>query len=201
MALPWALAIFSLLPLLDARSPACTDVTVPVTNATLSQISGKWFYIASGYRYPEFKEMASKIEAAFFYFALNYTDDTLLLREYLTSEGKCIYNESSLSLSRENGTLSKLENGTEHTVYLMLPKDPTIFMLAFRPGDKENSGLSFYADKPQVTPEQMEQFYEDLACLGMDKSEVMYTEEKKDLCEPLEKLHDEERKKESETPH
>lgn len=48
------------------------------------QISGKWFFIAAAYRYPEYKESASKFKAAFFYFAPNYTDDTLLLREYAT---------------------------------------------------------------------------------------------------------------------
>lgn len=41
MALPWALAIVSLLPLLDARSPVCTDIKVPITNATLDQV-GAW---------------------------------------------------------------------------------------------------------------------------------------------------------------
>lgn len=40
MALAWALAVLSLLPLLDAQSPECTKfTTVPITNATLDQVS------------------------------------------------------------------------------------------------------------------------------------------------------------------
>ncbi|XP_023618818.1 alpha-1-acid glycoprotein-like [Myotis lucifugus] len=117
MALPWALAVLSLLPLLDAQSPACPNFSVPITNASLDQISGKWFYIASAYRLPEYKKEASEIHAS---------------------------------------------------------------------------------DKPEGTPEQMQQFYDYLTCMGMDKSEVMYTDEKKNLCLPLEKQHNEERKKEEE---
>ncbi|XP_016066534.1 PREDICTED: alpha-1-acid glycoprotein 1 [Miniopterus natalensis] len=194
MALPWALAVLSLFPLLDAHSPTCTNFSVPITNATLDQVSGKWFYIASVFHLPEYKESTKKIQAAFFYFAPNHEEDTLLLREYTTIGNQCIYNSSSVKVDRENGTLAKFAEGKVHFGYLLLPKDPKTFMLAF-PEDKQNMGLSFYADKPEATKEQMEQFYEHLACMGMDKSEVIYSDEKKDLCEPLEKQHEEERKK------
>ncbi|XP_054583487.1 alpha-1-acid glycoprotein-like [Eptesicus fuscus] len=196
MALPWALAVLSLLPLLDAQSPACPNFSVPITNASLDQISGKGYYIAWAYRFPEFKKEASEIHAAFYYLTPNHTEDTILLREYMTMRGQCLYNSSNLRVHRENATLSKNENGTEHFGHLLLPKDPNIFMVAYFPEDKQNMGLAFFADKPEVTPEQMEQFYDYLTCMGMDKSEVVYTDEKKNLCLPLEKQHDEERRKE-----
>ncbi|XP_006099415.1 alpha-1-acid glycoprotein 2-like [Myotis lucifugus] len=198
MALPWALAVLSLLPLLDAQSPACPNFSVPITNASLDQISGKWFYIASAYRLPEYKKEASEIHAAFFYFTPNHTEDTILSREYTTMGNQCFYNSTILRVQRENGTLTKSENDREHFAHLLLPKDPKTFMFAAFPEDKQNMGLSFYADKPEATPEQMQQFYDYLTCMGMDKSEVMYTDEKKNLCLPLEKQHNEERKKEEE---
>lgn len=49
-----------------------------------SQISGKWFYIASAFYNPEFNQSSRTIHAAFFYFAPNHTDDKILLREYQT---------------------------------------------------------------------------------------------------------------------
>lgn len=39
MALSWALAALSLLPLLNAQSPVCANLTAaPITNATLDQV-------------------------------------------------------------------------------------------------------------------------------------------------------------------
>lgn len=35
------------------------------------------------------------------------------------------------------------------------------------------------ADKPVATQEQMREFYETITCMGMDKSEIMYADEKK----------------------
>ncbi|XP_054440889.1 alpha-1-acid glycoprotein 1-like [Pteronotus mesoamericanus] len=194
MALPWALAVLSLLPLLDAGSPVCTNHTVPITKAALDRISGRWFYIASAYRYPAYKELASKIKTAFFYMTPNHTEDTVLLREYITIGDNCTYKSSNLTINRENGTLVKYENGTGHFGYLMLPKDNRTYMLIAFPDDPQKIAVSFYADKPEVTSEQMDQFYENLWCRGMNKSEVMYTDDKKDLCKTLEKQHEEERK-------
>ncbi|XP_036771441.1 alpha-1-acid glycoprotein isoform X3 [Manis pentadactyla] len=161
MALAWALAVLSLLPLLDAQSPECTKfTTVPITNATLDQLAGKWFYIASAFRFVEFRESAKEIQATFFHLLPNHTEDVVLVREYMTIGGKCVYNSSYLEVQRENGTLSK------------------------------------HADKPEATPEQLRAFQEAIVCMGMSKSEIMYTDEKKDVCGPLEKQHEEERKKE-----
>ncbi|EPQ16866.1 Alpha-1-acid glycoprotein [Myotis brandtii] len=47
MALAWALAVLSLLPLLDAQSPACPNFSVPITNASLDQV-GAWALSAMG---------------------------------------------------------------------------------------------------------------------------------------------------------
>ncbi|XP_017504217.1 alpha-1-acid glycoprotein isoform X2 [Manis javanica] len=197
MALAWALAVLSLLPLLDAQSPECTKfTTVPITNATLDQLTGKWFYIASAFRLVEFRESAKEIQATFFHLLPNHTEDVVLVREYMTIGGKCVYNASYLEVQRENGTLSRNESGKVHTGYLQLTKDPGTFMLAFFPEDVQNMGLSFYTDKPEATPEQLRVFQEAIVCMGMSKSEIMYTDEKKDVCGPLEKQHEEERKKE-----
>ncbi|XP_021546851.1 alpha-1-acid glycoprotein 1 [Neomonachus schauinslandi] len=199
MALSWALAALSLLPLLDAQSPVCANLTAtPITNATLEQISGKWFYIASAFREPEFNQSSRTIHSAYFYFALNHTDDTILLTEYLTIGNRCIYNSSYLKVQQKNGTVSKDESGKEVFADLLLTKDPKIFMLGFSLKDEQNKGLSFYADKPEVTEEQMRVFHEAIRCIGMQKSEISYTDAKKDLCGPLEKEHKEERPKEKE---
>uniref|UniRef100_A0A667HHH8 Lipocalin/cytosolic fatty-acid binding domain-containing protein n=1 Tax=Lynx canadensis TaxID=61383 RepID=A0A667HHH8_LYNCA len=225
MALSWALAVLSLLPLLEAQSPECANLTAaPITNATLDQLSGKWFYIASAFRYPEFNESSRTIQAAFFYFNINYTEDKILLREYLTIGNQCVYNSSYLNVQRENGSLSKHGSeggslclarsdfthipavtperahkfGREQVGYLLLTKDPTTFMLAFSPKDEQNMGLSFYTHKPQATQEQMREFHEAIMCMGMQKSEIMYSDEKQDVCGPLEKEHQEEKQKENE---
>ncbi len=44
----------------------------------------------------------------------------------------------------------------------------------------------------------MKEFHDAFECTGIHKSEITYTDEKKDLCGPLEKQHEEERKKEKE---
>ncbi|XP_032721583.1 alpha-1-acid glycoprotein-like [Lontra canadensis] len=199
MALSWALAALSLLPLLDAQSPVCANLTAaPITNATLDQISGKWFCIAAAFHNPDINQLAGMLQAGFFYLEPNHTDDTILLREYQTIGNKCIYNSSYLKVQRENGTLSKHESGQEEFADLLLTKDPRIFMLGHSLRDEQNKGLSFYADKAEVTEEQRGVFHEAITCLGMQTSEIIYTDAEKDLCGPLEKQHKEERQKEKE---
>uniref|UniRef100_A0A8C3X0R5 Alpha-1-acid glycoprotein n=1 Tax=Catagonus wagneri TaxID=51154 RepID=A0A8C3X0R5_9CETA len=199
MALPWALAVLSLLPLLDAQSPVCANLTaVPITNATLDLISGKWFYIGSAFRNPQYNESARAIQATFFYFDPKPAEDKIILREYQTIGNQCVYNDSSLKVYRENGSLSKYEMGREHLADLLLTKIPKTFLLVTSLNDEKNVGLSFYADKPEATPEQLKEFHEAIECTGIHKSEITYTDEKKDLCGPLEKQHEEERKKEKE---
>ncbi|XP_016008171.2 alpha-1-acid glycoprotein 1 [Rousettus aegyptiacus] len=200
MGLPWALAVLSLLPLLSAQNPECFNFTVPLTNVTLDQITGKWFYLASAIRNPEFKKIASTLQSVFFYLAPNYTENTVLAKEYWTIENKCMYNVSNLKIQWENGTLSKYRMGEEIPGYLVFTKDPRIFMITFYPEDKQKMSLSLYADKPVGTEEQMREFYETVACMGMDKSEIIYTDEKKDQCGPLEKQQEEGKKQNEGSP-
>ncbi|XP_005660428.1 alpha-1-acid glycoprotein isoform X1 [Sus scrofa] len=180
MALLWALAVLSLLPLLNAQNPLCANLTaVPITNATLDLISGKWYYIGSAFRNPQYNESARSIQAAFFFFDPKPAEDKINLREYQTIGNQCIYNDSSLKVHRENGSLSKHEMGREHVADLLLTKVPKTFMLINSLHDKNNVGLSFYADKAEVTPEQMKEFHDAIECTGIHKSEITYTDEKK----------------------
>ncbi|XP_049751066.1 alpha-1-acid glycoprotein 1-like isoform X1 [Elephas maximus indicus] len=198
MVLPWALAVLSLLPLLDAQDLECANTKpVPITNATLERLSGKWFYIASVFRHPKYYQSAKEIQAAFFYLTPNIMENVILLREYITMDDQCIYNSSYLGVQRENGTLSKYEGGIQHFAYLLFTKDPKTYMFSFCPEDEPNRGLVFYADKQEVTQEQLREFYEALKCMGLQGMEILYTNGKKDLCGPLEKQLEEERKKEN----
>ncbi|XP_057579161.1 alpha-1-acid glycoprotein 1 [Hippopotamus amphibius kiboko] len=200
MALLWALAVLSLLPLLDAQNPECANLTAvaAITNATLDKLSGKWFYIGSAFRNPEYNETARLIQAGFFYFEPKHAEDKIILRQYQTIGNKCIYNFTSLTVYRENGTMSVFESGREHFADLLLTKHPKTFMLAASWKGKKNMGLSFYADKPEVTQEEKKEFLDTIKCIGIHESEIIYIDEKKDQCGPLHKQHEEERKKEKE---
>ncbi|XP_058379842.1 alpha-1-acid glycoprotein 2-like [Diceros bicornis minor] len=200
MALPWALAVLTLLPLLDAQSLACAKFrAAPLTDATLDRLSGKWFYIATASRNPEYSEVAQLLQAAFFYLTPNSAEDTIQLREYPTIGNQCLYESSILNVHRESRTISK-QTGREHVGNVILTEDPRTFMLLYFPDDEKNMALSFYADKPEVTQEQLSEFYEAIKCKGLDKLEIIYIDQKKDQCGPLEKQHEEERKKTNEEP-
>nr|XP_044634899.1 alpha-1-acid glycoprotein 2-like [Equus asinus] len=199
MALPWVLTVLSLLPLLDAQSLGCAKFrALPITDATLDRLSGKWFYIASASRNAGYKHSAKTYQAAFFYFDPSHKEDTIQLRAYSTIGNQCVYKSALLNVHRKEGTLSIHENGREQFAYVWLTKDPRTFMFAYFLDDKQNMGLSFYADRPEVTPEQMSEFHEAIGCIDIDKSEIMYTDEKKDQCGLLEKQHEEERKEKQE---
>ncbi|XP_037350155.1 alpha-1-acid glycoprotein-like [Talpa occidentalis] len=199
MALPWALAVLSLLPLLSAQSPECANFTAkPITNVTLDWLSGKWFYIASILRHPEFNQSLKSIDSYFFYFAPNKTEDKIYFRAYQTVGDRCIYISTHFLVHRKNGTMVTKENDTEVHAHLLLSKNPRTFMLSFFPEDKQKMGIAIYSDKPQLSEEQLNEFHEVMECLGMHKSEMILTDEKKDQCGPLEKQHEEERKKEQE---
>uniref|UniRef100_A0A9L0IH09 Lipocalin/cytosolic fatty-acid binding domain-containing protein n=1 Tax=Equus asinus TaxID=9793 RepID=A0A9L0IH09_EQUAS len=162
------------------------------------QLSGKWFYIASASRNAGYKHSAKTYQAAFFYFDPSHKEDTIQLRAYSTIGNQCVYKSALLNVHRKEGTLSIHENGREQFAYVWLTKDPRTFMFAYFLDDKQNMGLSFYADRPEVTPEQMSEFHEAIGCIDIDKSEIMYTDEKKDQCGLLEKQHEEERKEKQE---
>uniref|UniRef100_A0A8C6EM58 Alpha-1-acid glycoprotein n=1 Tax=Marmota marmota marmota TaxID=9994 RepID=A0A8C6EM58_MARMA len=190
MVLPWALAVLSLLPLLEAQSPACANLTAkPITNATLDWLSGRWFYISSVFLDPAFKQMVQKVQASDFYFTPNLTQDTILFQQYLSIDDHCEYNSSVLWVHRENATLSRYGEGLSSALPgLPPPRAP-------HPGPHPACLLLLAANKPEATPEQLEGFREALQCKGMDKSEIMYTDWKK----PLRRQHQLERKKEPES--
>lgn len=48
------------------------------------QISGKWYYIGSAFRNPQYNESARSIQAAFFFFDPKPAEDKINLREYQT---------------------------------------------------------------------------------------------------------------------
>ncbi|XP_012885590.1 PREDICTED: alpha-1-acid glycoprotein 1 [Dipodomys ordii] len=199
MALLVALAVLSLLPLLQAHDPALANLTaIPITNATLQRLSGRWFFLGSAFRNPVYKQAAEQIQAEFFDLVPNLTDDTILVREYQTMEDKCIYNSTHLRVQRENGTLSKFEGDTEHLGLLLLPRDPKSFMLAFSLEDEQNRGISFYGGKSHITPEQLKEFEDAATVAGLRKMEITYVDWRKDRCGPLQKQPEQDRKKEVE---
>ncbi|XP_038190579.1 alpha-1-acid glycoprotein 1 isoform X3 [Arvicola amphibius] len=165
MVLHMVLVILSLLPLLEAQNPEHANITgTAITNDTLIWLSGKWFYIGSALRNLEFKQAVQKIQAEYFYFTPNLTDNTILLQEYQTSEDRCVFNSTKLGVQRENGTLSK------------------------------------FANKTDIAPELLEEFLEAVRSLGMDESEIIYTDWKKDVCSQQQKQREPERKKTEEGP-
>lgn len=196
MVLRAVLVILSLLPLLEAQNPEHANSTdLLITNDTLKWLSGKWFYIGLASYNPEFQKEAQKIQADFFHFAPNLTDDTILLQDYQTIEGRCVINSSELRVQRENGTLSKYEGAVEYFGHLKLLKKHGGFMLAFFPEDEKNKGLSLYADKPDIAPELREEFQKAVKSMGIDESEIIYVDWKKDACLQEQKQLDLEKKK------
>ncbi|ERE86355.1 alpha-1-acid glycoprotein 1 [Cricetulus griseus] len=180
MALQVVLVILSLLPLLEAQNPEHANIIgKPITNDTLSWLSGKWFYLGSAFRNLEYKQEIQKVQAGYFYFTPNLTDDTILLQEYQTKEDRCVYNSSKLGVQRENGTISKYEGLVEHVAHLKVFMKHKGFFLTFFPEDEKNWGLSFYANKPDFAPEFFTVFQESVKGLGMNESEIVYTDWKK----------------------
>ncbi|KAL6086375.1 hypothetical protein STEG23_025082 [Scotinomys teguina] len=196
MAMHMVLVILSLLPLLEAQNPEHVNITgIPITNDTLNWLSGKWFYIGSAINNLEFKQLVEKVEAEYFYFTSNVTEDTILFHEYLTTENRCVYNVSKLKVQRENGTLSISEEPLKLLGHLKVLKTHEGFLLAFAPEDEKNQALSLYANKPDISPEFHEEFHKTVESMGMKVSEIIYTDWKKDMCSQLEKQSEKERKK------
>ncbi|XP_055472202.1 alpha-1-acid glycoprotein-like [Psammomys obesus] len=205
MALSMVLVILSLLPLLEAQNPEHANITgIPITNVTLTWLSGKWFYVGFASHNLEFKKEAQKIQSEYFYFTPNLTDDTILLPEHQTTEGRCVYNSSQLGVQRENGPSPKKSGNpwagqpvtspmpschpgqrigaVEIIPHLTVLKKHGAFMLAFYSEDEKNKGLSLYADKPDIAPELKEVFQKTVKSLGMDESEIIYADWEKDVC-------------------
>ncbi|XP_051043819.1 alpha-1-acid glycoprotein 1 [Phodopus roborovskii] len=198
MALRVVLVILSFLPLLEAQSPEHASITdIPITNDTLSWLSGKWFYLGSAFRNLEFKQALQEIQAEYFYFTPNLTDDTILLQEYQTTKDRCVYfNSSKLGVQRENGTISKHDGPEEYFAHLKVFTKHRGFILTFAPEDETNRGLSFYANKTDIAPELLREFQKAVKSLGMNESEIIYTDWKKDMCSQQQKQPEPEKKPE-----
>ncbi|XP_071072637.1 alpha-1-acid glycoprotein-like [Dasypus novemcinctus] len=191
MALPRALTVLSLLPLLDTQDPACALLkATPITNATLerqledrsqstpppwSQSSHPW----NGENWPE--SLPESCPWMTEDEALSITLVCLTLRCHFASDsswGQCIYNFSHGEIQRENRTFSSTEKNYKHNAYLWLTKDPETFILYFFPEDEPNRGMVFHTRK-EVTKEQLKEFHEALKCLGLQDDEILYSDRKK----------------------
>ncbi|KFO26769.1 alpha-1-acid glycoprotein isoform X2 [Fukomys damarensis] len=183
MVLHWALEALCVLPLLNSQNPACTNVTaMPITSATLDWLTRRWFFIASAFRKPEYKQGAQEMQAEFIYFDTRPREDKLWVREHMTIGGRCTQNSTILSVHRENGTFSKTEGNRENFGHLLLLRDPRSFMLAFFLEDEHNRGPSFYADAPEASSEPLEEFREAIRCVGLRTSEILCVDWKKNKC-------------------
>ncbi|XP_036019715.1 alpha-1-acid glycoprotein 3 isoform X4 [Mus musculus] len=156
MELHTVLIMLSLLPLLEAQNPEhAINIGDPITNETLSWLSGKWFLIAVADSDPDYRQEIQKVQTIFFYLTLNLINDTMELREYHTKDDHCVYNSNLLGFQRENGTL-------------------------FKYGE---------ARRPDIPPELREVFQKAVTHVGMDESEIIFVDWKKDRCSEQEKKH------------
>lgn len=184
MALHMLLVVLSLLPLLEAQNPEHANITIgtPITNETLRWLSDKWFFMGAAFRNPNYKQEVQKLQTVFFYLIPNLINDTMEVPEFLTIDDLCVYNSSHMGFERENGTFSKNEGGVETVAHPIVLKKHGTFMLAFDPKDEKKKGLSFYAKKSDLTPELREIFQKAVKDMGMDESEIIFIDWKKDKC-------------------
>ncbi|XP_003479197.1 alpha-1-acid glycoprotein 1-like isoform X1 [Cavia porcellus] len=184
MALHWALEALCLLPLLNPKDPACANVTaMPITSATLDWLNRRWFYAAGAFRKPEYKQEVQALQADFFEFNTHPREDTVTLQEHMTVHDHCIQNSTLLTVQRNNGTLARTVKNELHLAHLLLLRDPHSFMLGFYLNDEQNVGLALHTDKPEATPEQLDEFREAIKCVGLSTSEILYVDWKKNKCE------------------
>ncbi|EDL31111.1 mCG7142, isoform CRA_b [Mus musculus] len=159
MALHTVLIILSLLPMLEAQNPEHANFTIgePITNETLSWLSDKWFFMGAAFRKLEYRQAIQTMQSEFFYLTTNLINDTIELRESQTIGDQCVYNSTHLGFQRENGTFSKYGEGVKHS------------------------------KRPDITPELREVFQKAVTHVGMDESEIIFVDWKKDRCGQQEK--------------
>ncbi|XP_052032577.1 alpha-1-acid glycoprotein 1 [Apodemus sylvaticus] len=189
MALHVFLAVLSLLPLLEAQNAEHANITIgtPITNETLSWLSGKWFFMGAAFQNLKYKQDVQKLQTVFFYLTPNLINDTMEALEFLTIDDQCVYNSTHLRFQRENGTISKFEGGVEILAHLIVLKKHGAFMFAFDPKDEKKQGLSFYAKKPDLAPELREIFQKAVKHMRMDESEIVFVDWRKDKCSQQQK--------------
>nr|AAI45560.1 Orm3 protein [Mus musculus] len=192
MELHTVLIMLSLLPLLEAQNPEhAINIGDPITNETLSWLSGKWFFIAAADSDPDYRQEIQKVQTIFFYLTLNLINDTMELREYHTKDDHCVYNSNLLGFQRENGTLFKYgeEGEVETLLHLRVLEKHGAIMLFFDLKDEKKRGLSLSARRPDIPPELREVFQKAVTHVGMDESEIIFVDWKKDRCSEQEKKH------------
>ncbi|XP_028635831.1 alpha-1-acid glycoprotein 1 [Grammomys surdaster] len=189
MALHMVLVMLSLLPLLEAQNPEHTNITIgtPITNETLSWLSDKWFFMGAAFRNLKYRQEIQTMQTVFFYLDSNLINDTIELREFQTIDDQCVYNSTQLRYQRENGTLSKYAQGVEIFAHLIALKKHGAFMLAFDLKDEKKRGLSLYTKKPDIAPELLKVFQKAVKHVGLDESEILFVDWKKDRCSQQQK--------------
>ncbi|XP_021017039.1 alpha-1-acid glycoprotein 1-like isoform X2 [Mus caroli] len=188
MALHTVLVMLSLLPLLEAQNPEHAGITIgePITNETLGWLSDKWFFIPVADLKPDYRQEIQKMQMVFFYLTPKLINDTMELREYHTIDDHCVYNSTLLEIHTENGTLSKYRGGVETFAHLTVLKKHEAFMLAFDLKDVKKRGLSLRSTT-DITPELQEVFQKAVKHVGMDESEIIFVDWKKDRSHQQEK--------------
>uniref|UniRef100_A0A8C6G3V2 Alpha-1-acid glycoprotein n=1 Tax=Mus spicilegus TaxID=10103 RepID=A0A8C6G3V2_MUSSI len=189
MVLLTVLVMLSLLPLMEAQNPVHSNITIGelITNETLTWLSDKWFFMGAAFRNPKYHQAMQRILTVFFYLTPNLINDMIELRESLTIRDQCVYNSTHLGFQRENGTFSKYEGGVKTFAHLIVLKKHGAFMLAFDLKDEKKRGLSLYAKKSDIPLELREVFQKAVKHVGMDETEIIFVDWKKDRCSQQEK--------------
>ncbi|XP_021056702.1 alpha-1-acid glycoprotein 1-like [Mus pahari] len=188
MALYTVLVMLSLLPLLEAQNPEHANITIgePITNETLSWLSDKWFLIGVATRNLEVWQSIQEAQMVFLYLTFNLIKETMEIQVYETIGDQCEYSTTHLGFQRENSTLSLYEGGKTFAHLIVLKKHGA-FMLAFNVKEDRKRVLTLCAKKPDVTPELREVFQKAVIHMGMDESEIIFVNWKKDKCGQQEK--------------
>ncbi|XP_021015782.1 alpha-1-acid glycoprotein 8-like [Mus caroli] len=184
MALHTVLIMLSLLPMLEAQNPEHANITIgePITNETLGWLVDKWFLIAVAVRNPELQHIIQEKQTQYFYLTLNLMRDKMLFQEYFTTGGQCENDTNYLEFQRENGALSLHVQGEESFAHLIAMRKHGAFMVASLLKDEKKRVLVLYAKEPNITPELREVFQKAVKHVGMDESEIIFVDWKKDKC-------------------
>ncbi|XP_021015804.1 alpha-1-acid glycoprotein 3 isoform X2 [Mus caroli] len=188
MELHTVLVMLSLLLLLEAQNPEHANINIGkpiINNETLSWLSGKWIFIGAADSNPDYRQEIQKVQTMFLPYP--QLEDSMEIQEYHTKDDHCVYNSNLLGFQRENGTLFKYEGGVEALAHLIVLKKHGAIMLFFGLKDEKKRGLSLSARKPDMTLELREVFQKTVIHVGMDESEIIFIDWKKDRCSEQEK--------------
>ncbi|XP_021015781.1 alpha-1-acid glycoprotein 8-like [Mus caroli] len=190
MALHMALVMLSLLLLLEAQNPELANITIGdpiINNETLSWLSDKWFLIGAASQNPELQQQSIQEKlTVFLYLTPNLIKDKMEIQEYQTLGDQCEYYTNHLGFQKENGALSLYEGGKSFAHLIVLKKHGAI-ILAFNLKDEKKRVLTLWAKKPDITLELREVFQKAVKHVGMDESEIIFVDRKKDRCGQQEK--------------